>query len=141
MYDAKAERATVLCERARMSGRKDDPGGRVDAIPARIDDALRAVLQPGEVITDVVRAVGCSLVLTERHLVLVRDGSSYRPRSGVHVWPLDRTVTVHTTPVLHGTGRIVIEHGGTTSVFVSADEWDAADTLLRKLHRRVHAAD
>ena len=124
-----------------MFKRENDPGGPVGAIPEATKDAIRSVLEPGERIVQVMAAVGCSLVLTDRHLILVRDGSSYRPRSGIQGWPLDRTLIVHTTPVRHGTGRIVIGHGGqTTSVFVSADDGAAANALLMETHRRIHAA-
>jgi hypothetical protein len=124
-----------------MSRRENEPGGPVEAIPEATNDALRSVLEPDEHIEQVFTAIGCSLVLTDRHLILVREGSSYRPRSGVHAWPLDRTLTIHTTPVQHGTGRIVIKGGGeTTSVFVSGDDWAAADALLMETHRRIHAA-
>jgi hypothetical protein len=127
---------------APMSHRDNDPVGSAEPIPGATVDALRPILDPGELIDQVLPAVGCSLVLTDRRLILVRDGASYRPRSGIHLWRLDRTLIVHTTPIVRGTGRIVIEGGGeATSVFVSAEGRAAADTLLREMHRRINATD
>ena len=121
--------------------KRDDPRGPDEAMPQATRAAVQTILVPGELITQVVTAVGCSLVLSERQLILVRQGLNYRPRSGVQSWPLDRTLTVRTTAVRHGTGRIIIERSGrTTSVFVSADEWSAAEGLLMELHRRVHGS-
>ena len=122
-----------------MSERENDTGWPVEAIPVATSDALRSVLEPGERVSHVIAVVGCSLVLTDRHLLVVREGADHRPRSGVQRWPLDRTLTVHTTPVLHGTGRVVIERDGrTTSIFVSSGEWAATDALLMETHRLIH---
>jgi len=124
-----------------MSEDENETGWPVEAIPAAASDALRSILEAGECVTHAVAVVGCSLVLTDRHLLVVREGADHRPRSGVQRWPLDRSVTIHTTPVLHGTGRVVIEHDGrTASVFVSSGEWPATDALLMEAHRLIHLA-
>jgi hypothetical protein len=125
-----------------MAQDSNDHSEPVEAIPEATELALQSVLQPAEQIIQVVEVVGCSLVVTDRHLIVVRAGAAHRPRSGVQLWPLDRTLTVHTTPVLHGTGRVVIEHGGrTTSVFVSSAQWAAAEVLVMETHRRIHGSD
>jgi hypothetical protein len=125
-----------------MSQHESDPGGLITAIPEATTLALRAILEPAERVTHAVAVVGCSLVLTDLHLLIVREGADHRPRSGVQRWRLDRALAVRTTPVVHGTGRIVIVHRGkTTSVFVSAGEWDAAETLLMEAHRLIHRSD
>lgn len=125
-----------------MSEQQNDRCGSIKAIPEATSLALETVLESGERVTQAVAVVGCSLVLTDRHLMVVREGFGHRPRSGVQRWPLDRTVTLRTTAVRHGTGRIVIEHGGQmTSVFVSSREWVAAETLVMETHRLIHGAD
>ena len=125
-----------------MSQHENDQDSPVQAIPKATNQALQAALDPGERVAQIIAVVGCSLVLTDRHLLLIREGSGHRPRSGVQGWPLDRTVALHTTPVLRGTGRIVIERGGKmTSVFVSSGEWAAAETLLMEAHRLIHRSD
>ena len=71
----------------------------MDALTEDTRIALQPVLEPREVVAGVLPAIGCQLVLTDRHLVLIRDGRAFRPRSGVQVWPLDRSLSVRTTPV------------------------------------------
>ena len=64
-------------------------------------------------------AVGCTLVLTDRQLLLVRDGHSFRPRSGIQRWVVDRSLSVRLGPVRQTTGQLAIECcGRTASVFL-----------------------
>jgi hypothetical protein len=111
--------------------------------------ALEPVLEPGEDVAAVLHAIGCLLVLTDRRLVLIRDGRTFRPRSGIQVWPLDATLSVRSTPTASQPGRVLIatsrpSSGGhttarhTTSVFVAADQHRAADRLVSEAHRRIH---
>jgi hypothetical protein len=100
--------------------------------------ALEPILDPREQISAVLSAIGCKLVLTDRHLVLVRDGRSFRPRSGVQVWPLDPTLSIRATPTGSQPGRVLISTGGhTTSIFVAADQHHAADVLVAEVRRRI----
>lgn len=125
-----------------MSQHERDQDPLVTAIPEATTLALQGVLEPGELVTHAVAVVGCSLVLTDRHLMIVREGADHRPRSGVQRWRLDRALEIHTTPVMHGTGRIVLTHQGkSASVFASAGEWAAAETLLMEAHRLIHVSD
>ena len=102
--------------------------------------ALQPVLEPREEVAGVLVAVGCKLVLTDRHLVLIRDGRSFRPRSGVQVWPLDTTLAIRTTPTGSQPGRVLITSGGhTTSIFVASDHHGVADQLVADVKRRIHA--
>jgi hypothetical protein len=103
----------------------------MELLPEATRVAIDPFLAPGERVTHIVTAVGCSLLLTERQLILVREGLNYRPRSGVQTWPLDATLSIRTTPVRHGSGRIVIDRiGRSTSVFVSAARWQDVETLV-----------
>ena len=52
------------------------------------------VLQRSEEVLESATAVGCTLVLTDRRLMLVREGTQHRPRTGVQTWTLDRTLTI-----------------------------------------------
>ena len=54
--------------------------------------AVSSALGPSEHVALVAPAVGCTLVLTDSRLLLVREGASYRPRSGIRSWVLDRTL-------------------------------------------------
>ena len=113
----------------------------MELLPEATRVAIGPFLATGERVTHVVTAVGCSLILTDRQLVLVREGLNYRPRSGVQTWRLDSALAVRSTPVRHGSGRIVIDRKGrSTSVFVSADQWSEAETLLGMIHTRIRTS-
>ena len=114
----------------------------MDGLPEATRVALAPLLGPSEQVRRFVPAIGCSLVLTERLLVLVRAGADYRPRSGVQSWPLDHALSVRSTPIRHSTGRIMIERDGrSASVFVSAEQAKAADAMIAELRRQIHAED
>jgi len=113
----------------------------MDALTEDTRIALEPVLGPREQVAAVLPAIGCQLVLTDRHLVLIRDGRAFRPRSGVRAWHLDAALSVRTTPTGSQPGRVLITTGGhTTSVFVAADQHRAADQLVAEVRRRIHAA-
>jgi hypothetical protein len=115
----------------------DRPGDRIS------DDAraaLAPVLAPTEPITLVAPAVGCTLVLTDRRLVLVRQGVAYRPRSGVRSWPLDRSLTLRPGPPRTTSGQLAIGNGRRrTSVFYSIGQAPAIDTLVAEVRRLIYA--
>jgi len=101
--------------------------------------ALVPVLGPTERVAVIAPAVGCTLVLTDRQLLLVRDGVSYRPRSGVQSWALDRSLGLRVGPVRHGTGRLAIEyHGHGSSVFVTQAQLDDVAALVAQARRRIY---
>ena len=98
---------------------------------------LRAALAPSERLTHAVPAIGCTLVLTTRRLLVIRDGSAFRPKSGVRDWPLDPSLDVRTGLVRHRSGSLIIRHGREmTSVFVPSEEWAAAVQLIGALRSR-----
>ncbi len=112
----------------------------MDALTEDTRAALVPVLEPGEEVSAVLTAIGCKLVVTDRHLILVRDGRSFRPRSGVQSWPLVPTLSVRSTPTDAHPGRILITmNGHTTSVFVAAHDQRAADRLVAGVRERTHA--
>jgi len=99
---------------------------------------LRATLAPTERLTHAVPAVGCTIALTTRRLFVVRDGSAFRPKTGLREWPLESSLDVQPGLIRHGSGSIVIRRGrDITSVFVSTDEWAAALQLIGALRARV----
>lgn len=108
-----------------------------------LSDATRAalahVLGPTERITRVAPAVGCTLALTDRHLYLVRDGVSYRPRTGIQTWVLDRSLTIRMTPVRQSTGRLIVGRlGHDASVFLTAAHAPEVEKLLAEIRSRVY---
>jgi hypothetical protein len=102
--------------------------------------ALAPNLGPSEEVALVAPAVGCTLVLTDRQLLLVREGVSYRPRSGVRAWVLDRTLTLRPGRPSRSSGQLAIECcKRTTSVFYSLDHKLAIEQLVAEVRRRIYA--
>ena len=122
---------------------KSSPGAQPpDALPADSRKVLRQMFEPAERVVRVVNGVGASLVLTDRRLILVREGVAYRPKSGVQTWPLDRTLRVRHTPVRHGTGRLVVDREArATSVFVAAERWPQAEALIGDVNRAISGSE
>ena len=105
----------------------DNPGGR-----------LQAALDEGEHVTHLVPAIGCVVALTPQRLLVVREGSSFRPKTGVREWVLSEGLSVRAGLVRHGTGSIVIKADrDATSVFVRADDWDQALALVGAVRARL----
>ncbi|HET9521522.1 MAG TPA: hypothetical protein VFO73_10785 [Candidatus Limnocylindrales bacterium] len=119
-----------------------DPAARaIDELPGAIGGVLRAALEADEIVTHVVPAIGCTLVLTARRLLIVRDGSSFRPRTGVRHWDVGPGLAVRPGLVRQGIGSLVIRWDrDITSVFVRADRWDDALALIGAVRGRVRVA-
>jgi hypothetical protein len=110
----------------------------------RLSDDARAavlgVLGPSEEVALVAPAVGCTLVLTDRQLLLVREGASYRPRSGIRSWVVDRTLTLRPGRPRRTSGQLAIECcRRTTSVFYRIEHKLAIDQLVAEVRRRIYA--
>lgn len=108
-----------------------------------LSDDARAALDPvlgsGERVVTIAIAVGCTLVMTDRKLLLVRDGASFRPRSGVQSWALDPGTKVRLTPTHRETARLLISGAGrSASVFVTSDQLGEISELVAAYRRRVH---
>jgi hypothetical protein len=102
-----------------------------DPLSVAARDALTALLEPGERIDHEASAVGAHLLLTDRRLVVVRDGFEFRPRSGIRSWPLDGRLTLRVEP-----GRLVIEHDGpATGVFHTDAQAAAVRSFVAKARR------
>jgi hypothetical protein len=113
----------------------------IDELQGTVGGVLRAVLQPGESVTHVVPAIGCALVLTNRRLLIVRDGSSFRPRTGVRQWDVAPGLVVRSGLVRQGIGSIVIRwQRDLTSVFIRVEQWHAALDLVGAVRGRVRVA-
>lgn len=102
--------------------------------------ALAPVLGPTEHVTRAAAAVGCTLVLTDRQLHLVRDGVNFRPRTGVRSWELDRSLSVRMAPARGSSGRLIVERAGrSVSVFLTAAHALEIEELLAEIRRRIYA--
>jgi hypothetical protein len=103
---------------------------------------LQAALDEGEGITHLVPAIGCIVALTPMRLLVVREGSAFRPKTGVREWVLRSGLTVRAGLVRHGTGSLVIKWDrDATSVFVRSDHWDDALALVGAVRARMRIAE
>jgi hypothetical protein len=119
----------------------DPPRRAIDGLPAPIVEVLRAALDPEESVTHIVSAIGCVLVLTNRRLLVIREGLAFRPRTGVRDWLVGPDLAVRAGLVRQGTGSLVIRsERDVTSVFVRADDWDDALDLVGAVRGRVRQA-
>jgi hypothetical protein len=122
----------------RTTGRRI-PRARLPEPTEELRTALRSRLAPTERLDLVATAVGCSLVLTDRRLVLVRDGAHYRPKSGVQSWPVDRELDLRLEPSRRGTSRLTIERdAGSASVFITEPQIESISSLIAEVLRRTH---
>jgi hypothetical protein len=110
---------------------------RLESGSEAVTNAIAAFLGPAERVDQVVPAVGCALVLTNQRLLLVREGASFRPKSGVRDWPLDRESRIHMAPGAQH--RLIIErYDRTASVFLTRAQVDAANDLIIAVRERSH---
>jgi hypothetical protein len=57
-----------------------DPVPVLARLPPPTAAALRDALDADEEITHAVPAIGCTIALTERRLIILRDGAAFRPK-------------------------------------------------------------
>ena len=116
-----------------------DPLARAfESLPGGAAGQLRAALAADEHISHVVAAIGCVLALTDKRLLLLREGSAFRPKTGVREWALADRPMVRAGLVRNATGSLVIQSNrDVTSVFVRASNWDDAMALIGALRGRV----
>jgi hypothetical protein len=102
-----------------------------DPLFAAARNALEATLEPGERIDREASAVGAHLLLTNRRLVVVRDGFEFRPKSGIRSWPLDGHLVLRLEQ-----GRVLIEQDGpAVGVFHTEAQAAAVRSLVAKARR------
>jgi hypothetical protein len=80
------------------------------------------------------------LVLTDRRLLVIRDGAKFRPRSGVRWWSLHRDLTLRLARVRHDTSRLVIQRDGRpASVFLTGSQVGDAQAMIAEIRHRTFA--
>ena len=96
--------------------------------------ALESILESAERVDLMAPAVGCTLFLTDRRLVLVREGASHRPKTGVRSWLLDRDLVLRVGVAYHATNRLVIVRAKrSASVFVTAAQLGDVKLLIAEI--------
>lgn len=108
-----------------------------NTLPEAAREAIEAVLEPAESVQLVAPAVGSSLVLTQRRLMIVRDGASFRPKTGVRTFELDPGVAIRIGPARR---RVIVEAGGKTiNLFVRSEQLSQAEAFVAEVRRRIYA--
>ena len=111
-------------------------GDPSDPLSVAARSALEATLEPGERIDREAPAVGAHLLLTNRRLVVVRDGFEFRPKSGIRSWPLDGYLVLRLEQ-----GRVLIEQDGpAVGVFHTEAQAAAVRSLVAKARRALPRA-
>ena len=106
-------------------------------MPQAARDAIEAALDPAESVELVAAAVGSSLVLTQHRLFVVRDGASFRPKTGVRPFELDDELKIRIGPARR---RVIIESAtGTINLFVRSDQLPQAESFVAEVRRRIYA--
>jgi len=107
-----------------------------DALPQAAREAIAAVLDPAESVEFVAPAVGSSLVLTQRRLIVVRDGASFRPKTGVRPFELGAGLSIRIGPARR---RVIIESAaGTINLFVRSEQLAQAESFVAEVRRRIY---
>ncbi len=97
--------------------------------------ALAGVLEPPENVQLVAPAVGCAMVLTQRRLVVVRDGANFRPKTRFRTFWIGRGLAVRVGPARR---RVIIESDGRViTVFIRPEQLERAEALIAELRRRI----
>jgi hypothetical protein len=129
--------AVLAGSHARLGARQARSTGPLDQAAARA--ALDRVLESSEGVVLSAPAVGSTLFITDRRLVVVRDGARYRPSSGIKSWPLDRELTLRFGRVHRDTSQLIIGRAGRTiSVFVTAAQLSDVQALVAESRRRIY---
>jgi hypothetical protein len=116
----------------------DDPLVGDDAPPLEPEEELLAVL----------RGIGSVMFLTSRRIILARDGSDRRPRTGIQSFPLESVRLIRLERGTGASARIVLWGAGgqeAVSMFVEpralerADAFVATSRLLAARRRRAES--
>ena len=104
-------------------------------LPNDVELSLRGVLESGETVLGALTSLAGTLVLTDRRVVIVREGRGYRPLSGIRSWAISNTVDLRYGSPRGGMGRLVVGNGKEAiSFFVKECDWDEALRIVTMAH-------
>jgi hypothetical protein len=113
-------------------------------ISPELDYDFLATAADGEPVVDHVEGLGATLVVTATRAIMVRQGAHFRPRNGVRNWPLGSLRDVRLAAPRNGNGRMVLRTGPypwqAVSLFISAQEWPAAERVVGQIRVRIAKA-
>ena len=104
--------------------------------PARV--VLAGALDEDENVDILAPAVGSMLVLTDRRLIVLRQGAEFRPRTGIQAFALDRDLEVRIAPTIKQV--TVASSGRAISIFIRREQLADIESLVAELRRRIYAA-
>ncbi len=104
--------------------------------PARV--VLAGALDEDENVDILAPAVGSILVLTDRRLIVLRQGAEFRPRTGIQSFALDRDLEVRIAPTIKQV--TIASSGRAISVFIRREQLADVESLVTELRRRIFAA-
>src|SRR5688572_3085213 len=100
---------------------------RSATLPADIAPSIEDMLEPGEAVIGAVTTLAGTLVVTDRNIVIVRQGRAWRPRTGIRTWAITPRLELHYGIQRGGIGRLMVGTGkAAASFFVKASDWDEA---------------
>src|SRR4029079_14303904 len=98
-------------------------------------------LEHGEVVLGAVTTLAGTLVLTDRNVVIVREGRAFPPTPGVRSWRLTPANEVTYGRLSGGVGRVMVGTGKrATSFFVKRGDWNDALKIVTMAHQISHLA-
>jgi hypothetical protein len=107
----------TLDEETRMTG----------SLPTDVELSLSDVLETDEELLGAVTTLAGTLVLTDRRVVIVREGRTYRPRTGIRSWWISPTVDLRCAMPRGGMGRLMVGTGKqAANFFVKSSDWEDA---------------
>jgi hypothetical protein len=99
------------------------------------------LLESDEDLVAVLTGDGADLLVTERRVVIVRDGYEFRPRSGVRSWSYDTIAQVSLSRAKRGQATIVIRTGPNrwqaVSMFFAAQHDRDAEHVIGEIGKRL----
>jgi hypothetical protein len=113
-------------------------------LPKDVELSLGAVLEPGEGVLGALTSLAGTLVLTDRRVLILREGRSYRPQSGIRSWAISSALDLRYGAPRGGMGRLMVGSGKhAVSFFVKERDWEEAlriVTLAREIaHQDIDA--
>jgi hypothetical protein len=100
------------------------------------------LLESGEELVALLTGDAANLLVTDRRVVIVRDGYEFRPRSGVRSWSYDTIIRVSLSRAKRGQATIVIGTGPhprqAVSMFFAARHEPDAEHVIREIARRLN---
>ena len=95
-------------------------------------------LEPGEELVFVLRGVGAAMFVTTDRLIVARDGSDRRPRSGTQSFPIESISHIRVEPGERTSGRVAVWTGAQEAVSMffegrSSDRANEAVAACRQL--------